>query len=231
MRVCPNRPQRQQHRRRQKLSFGMKSRSNVRRCENLSLLAWLIRIRNLIAITRTMTSMYLLPLLVLQATSQLTLLSRLHLLRTLAAEHHGISPERDEGDDDDVSNISASMSPTSTTFGRLMKAKEAIVRPWSYFSLQEMGLQDIAQEDEQAGQGGIAGFVGSVWTELSSGILGSSASTAGPAAPESPQEPLHARLDSETERLFLCMSWWFLHIGWRILEGEAAKAVTETCQR
>lgn len=174
--------------------------------------------------------MYLLPLLVLQATSQLTLLSRLHLLRTLAAEHHGISPEEDE-DDDDVSNISASMSPTSTTFGRLMKAKEAIVRPWSYFSLQEMGLQDIAQEDGQAGKGGIAGLMGSVWTEITSGLTGGSASTAPVADSAQAQEPLHARLDSETERLFLCMSWWFLHIGWRILEAEAAKAVAETCQK
>lgn len=179
-----------------------------------------------------MTSMYLLPLLVLQATSQLTLLSRLHLLRTLSAEHHGISPLSDEdgeGDDDDVSNISASMSPTSTTFGRLMKAKEATVRPWSYFSLQEMGLQDVAQEDGQSGQGGIAGLMGSVWTELTTTIAGSSARDVSDAEPAPAQEPLHARLDSETERLFLCMSWWFLHIGWRILEAEAAKAVEETC--
>ncbi|KAJ9112441.1 hypothetical protein QFC20_002229 [Naganishia adeliensis] len=151
----------------------------------------------------------------------------------IKSEHHGISPLSDEdgeGDDDDVSNISASISPTSTTFGRLMKAKEAIVRPWSYFSLQEMGLQDISQDDGQSGPGGITGLMGSIWTELTSTIAGSSASDVPVAEPSQTQEPLHARLDSETERLFLCMSWWFLHVGWRILEAEAAKAVEETCQ-
>lgn len=176
-----------------------------------------------------MTTMYLLPLLVLQTTSQLTLLSRLHLLRTLAAEHHGASslPETEDDEDDDVSTISAPIHPSPSTLGRLMKAKEAIVRPWSYFSLTEMGLQDVA---EDVTSGNAAGVLGSVWTGITSSIVGKSMPMESVTDQAPATEPLHARLDSETERLFLCMSWWFLHIGWRILEEVAAMAVEETCQ-
>jgi hypothetical protein len=177
-----------------------------------------------------MTTMYLLPLLVLQTTSQLTLLSRLHLLRTLAAEHHGVSSAgtEEEDEDDDVSTISASPSPSTSTLDRLLKAKEAIVRPWSYFSLGEMGLEDVAQDADTTSN--MPSILGSVWAGITSSIVGEPVPTE--SQPEEPkaQEPLHARLDGETERLFLCMSWWFLHIGWRILEEEAATAVEEVCQ-
>jgi hypothetical protein len=175
--------------------------------------------------------MYLLPLLILQTTSQLTLLSRLHLLRTLAAEHHGVSTleENDDDEDDDVSTMTSPISPSSSALGRLMKAKEAILRPWSYFSIGEMGLQDIADETVNPGDESL-GVLGSIWAGITSNV-GNQAVSPDPIAEKTPAvEPLHSRLDAETERLFLCMSWWFLHVGWRILEEVAAMAVENTCQ-
>ncbi|KAJ9106286.1 hypothetical protein QFC21_001431 [Naganishia friedmannii] len=143
------------------------------------------------------------------------------------SEHHGIPPESDDEEDDDVSVFSATAHQPSRA-SRLAKAKNAIIKPWSYFSLREMGLQDTAEEQDQVSSDGLTGLVGGLWRGLVSSV-------AGEAAPSSESTfdaashggPLHARLDSETERLFLCMSWWFLHVGWRILEEEAERAVGE----
>ena len=175
--------------------------------------------------------MYLLPLLVLQTTSQLTLLSRLHLLRTLAAEHHGVPSmaENDDNEDDDVSTIADPISPSPSALGRLMKAKEAVVQPWSYFSLSEMGLQDVADECRDS-SGDSNGVLGSIWSGIVSSFVGQTVSTDSQAEHTSAREPLHTRLDPETERLCLCMRWGFLHGGWRILEETAAMAVELTCQ-
>lgn len=179
------------------------------------------------AITRSITAIYLLPMLHLQTTSQLTLLSRLHLLRTFSAEHHGIPPESDEDEDDDVSIFSVSAQQPITA-SKLVKAKNAIIKPWSYFSLQEMGLQDIAEEQGQVSSDGLTSLAGGIWRSIVSSVAGQAPPT--PVATSS-GGPLHVRLDSETERLFLCMSWWFLHVGWRILEEEAEQAVGEVCKK
>ncbi|KAJ9124291.1 hypothetical protein QFC22_001091 [Naganishia vaughanmartiniae] len=182
------------------------------------------------SITRSITAIYLLPLLQLQTTSQLTLLSRLHLLRTFSAEHHGIAPADVDEEDDDVSVFSAT-TPQPSTASKLTKAKNAIIRPWSYFSLQEMGLQDIAEEENQVSSDGLTGLVGGIWRGMVSTVAGEATSTLGSTADVALHGgPLHARLDSETERLFLCVSWWFLHVGWRILEEEAERAVAKVCK-
>ncbi|KAJ9109866.1 hypothetical protein QFC19_001845 [Naganishia cerealis] len=119
----------------------------------------------------------------------------------------------------------------SSTIGKLAKAKNAIIKPWSYFSLQEMGLQDIADEEEQPSTDGLTGLVGGVWRGIMSTVAGQSTPPRELSSNATTQnEPLHARLDSETERLFLCMSWWFLHVGWRILEEQAERAVSEACK-
>lgn len=95
-----------------------------------------------------------------------------------------------------------------------------------------MGLQDIVEEQDQVSSDGLTGFVGGIWRGIMSTVVGEAEPT-----PESALSttlnagPLHARLDSETERLFLCMSWWFLHVGWRILEEEVERAVGEVCKR
>jgi hypothetical protein len=55
---------------------------------------------------------------------------------------------------------------------KLTNAKNAIIKPWSYFSLQEMGLQDIVEEQDQVSSDGLTGFVGGIWRGIMSTVVG-----------------------------------------------------------
>lgn len=146
------------------------------------------------AVTRSITSIYLIPLLLLQTSSQITLLSRLHYLRSLSAPNLL---------DDD------SERPRKT-----LSWLEGVITPWSFFSVEEMGLSDFEQPPAQSG------LLGRVTSALFT-----TRKAAPPPEPTRP--PLEQIVDDETEELFLCFSWCFLHIGWKTLESRVEKAAKE----
>lgn len=148
------------------------------------------------AITRSITSIYLIPLLLLQTSSQITLLSRLHYLRSLSA------PNLLEGDDG---------RPKKT-----LSWVEGVLTPWTFFSVDEMGLGDFELE-RQAPQ--------SLLGRVTSALFTTSKAPTPPSKPT--PTPLEQIVDDETEELFLCFSWWFLHIGWKTLEARVEKAAKE----
>lgn len=169
---------------------------------------------------------YLVPLLTIQTTSQLTLLARLHHLRNLT-EAQSASTRSPKGlhvlgDDDE--------HPTSPVGLRSKMGKAAgeviqLLTPWRYFSLESMGLDGYTKETEQPG--GFSSGLWSIGTSTASYLSGTSKSSASPANSAATVMPLHARLDVEMERNFLCFSWWLLHVGWRELEEQVRSTVVE----
>ena len=169
---------------------------------------------------------YLVPLLTIQTTSQLTLLARLHHLRNLidaqSASTRSPKDPRALGEDDEHPT-----SPVRSRSGMRKAASEVIqlLTPWRYFSLESMGLDEYTTETEQPG--GFSSGLWSIGTSTASYLSGASKSSASPANSAATATPLHARLDVETERMFLCFSWWLLHVGWRELEEQVRSAVVE----
>jgi hypothetical protein len=103
-----------------------------------------------------------------------------------------------------------------------------LLTPWRYFSLESMGLDEYATGPERTGQpSGLGSGLWSIGVSTASYLLGTSKPSAPPTAPTVTATPLHARLDVETERKFLCFSWWLLHVGWRELEELVRSAVIE----
>lgn len=169
---------------------------------------------------------YLVPLLTIQTTSQLTLLARLHHLRNLT-EAQSASTRSPKGlhalDENDE-------HPTSPVGLRSKMGKAAgeviqLLTPWRYFSLESMDLDEYTTETEQPG--GFSSGLWSIGTSTVSYLSGTSKSSASPANSAATATPLHARLDVETERNFLCFSWWLLHVGWRELKEQVRSAVVE----
>ena len=181
----------------------------------------------LTAITRTILTFYLVPLLTIQTTSQLTLLARLHHLRNLSDA--GTSSSDDEDRDEPVRK-----APTRSRVGKAAGDVAGLLTPWRYFSLESMGLDEYTSsgpgETEPGHPGGLVSGLWSLGSSTASYLLGtpgSAGSTAARPSSAAAIAPLHSRLDVETERNFLCFSWWLLHVGWRELEEAVRRAVVE----
>jgi peroxin-3 len=134
------------------------------------------------AITRAVTSIYVIPLVVLQTTSQLSIIARKQYLRELHAVRSSVEGPSSAGDTTD--------SDGST--------RSKWYQPWSYFSVQGMGLAWVSDDT------------------LTTSPIQSSSSAGHPA-------------DADVDRVFLCFSWWLLHVGWQIIEQKVANIVQERC--
>jgi hypothetical protein len=172
------------------------------------------------AVTRTVITLYLVPLLSIHTTSQLTLLARLHHLRNLSELN---SRETTMVDDRTTG------SPRDSVFQKAAGQVGQLLTPWSYFSLGSMGLDEFV--DKHSGGSAQQGLVSSLWSVGSSTASylfgsGSKPSTAAMGEPKVKQA-LHLKLDLETERAFLCFSWWLLHVGWKELEERVRVAVKQ----
>jgi len=130
------------------------------------------------AITRAVTSIYVIPLVVLQTTSQLSIIARKQYLRELHAVRSSI-----EGSCTAASSLEPSSHPKW-------------YQPWSYFSVQGMGL---------------------AWVEDDTPALSQTPST------------VQGADSADVDRIFLCFSWWLLHVGWQIIEHNVASVVQEIC--
>jgi hypothetical protein len=181
------------------------------------------------AITRTILTIYLVPLLAIHTTSQLTLLARLHHLRNLAELNSSSDNHSDENQHQSTST--SARSPHRSVIGKAVGEIGQLLKPWSYFSLESMGLDEYDGADDPSTpvQGGSAGGVlsglWSVGTSTASYLLGTGSRPAASSEKRKGQAPLHMRLDLDTERTFLCFSWWLLHVGWKELEERVRPAV------
>lgn len=115
-----------------------------------------------------------------------------------------------------------------------------IPNPLGYFSVESMGLDEfsggehVLPEGEKRGwTSSIASGVFSIGKSTASYLLSSATGGKGKAKANVPPQvlSLHERLDPQTERTFLCFSWWVLHVGWRELEEEVEGVVREVCKR
>jgi hypothetical protein len=150
-------------------------------------------------------AVYLVPLLTLHTTSQLTLLARLHHLQTLASLNNGTR----EGSAAKIGGLSS-------------------LNPLNYFSLESMGLEEFDTHSDKGSKswtGTIASGVWSAGTATASYLLGSGTKDKGKTRAVDVPLPLHARIDEDTERAFLCTSWWLLHVGWKELQEQVEAAV------
>lgn len=174
-------------------------------------------------------TIYLVPLLAIHTTSQLTLLARLHHLRNLAELNS--STENTFDDNRDVSSSTSARSPRRSVIGKTVGEIGQLLKPWSYFSLESMGLDEyVGTEDPSIlAQGGSAGgIVSGLWsvgTSTASYLLGTGSKPTTSSDKRKEKAPLHMRLDLDTERTFLCFSWWLLHVGWKEIEEQVRPAV------
>lgn len=155
-------------------------------------------------------TLYLVPLLTIQTTSQLTLLARLHHLRNLTDA--ATTKEMDEDE--------------PVVAGKKAGGVLGLLTPWTYLAGTE--------PTSTGSSGGFAAGLWSIGSSTASYLLGSSTGTASTTARPSSSpgttsatRPLHTRLDVEIERKFLCFSWWLLHVGWRELEEKVRDAVVQ----
>lgn len=172
---------------------------------------------------------YLVPLLAIHTTSQLTLLARLHHLRNLA--ELSSSGDDTSGESRDQSTSTSARSPQRSVIGKAVGEIGQLLKPWSYFSLESMGLDEYAGLENASSPaqgvsaGGVLSGLWSVGTSTASYLLGTDSKPAASSEKRKEQAPLHIRLDLDTERTFLCFSWWLLHVGWKELEERVRPAV------
>jgi peroxin-3 len=135
----------------------------------------------MLGITRSLVTIYLLPLLLLLTQSQLTLLARIHYLRTVRE--------------------SLPAPP--------MQARKS---GWlSYLSVEGMGLSEFAESS-------------SSYLPFGLGSMLAPSRTTDKLQQEEDAEPA---IDQETERLFLCFSWWLLNEGWKGVADRVEAAVRD----
>lgn len=172
-------------------------------------------------ITRALTTAYIIPMLFLLTTSQLSTLARRRYMEDVKS---ALPP----------SSLSSSV-PSPSEDEEDERAKRPVRRSGSgwlgYFSVEGMGLEEYAEDTPSTSLGGslfsflprrIARFAGV-----------SSASSRDADAPE--QLPTPEDEDpterSEAERVFLTYSWWLLHEGWKGVGDRVHSAVNDVCGR
>lgn len=159
-----------------------------------------------IGLARALATAYLVPLLLLLASAQLSTLARIRYMSDVKSTLPGRpepSAQHSSMDEDEVEPSSA--EPTAPTTGGWLR----------YFSVEAMGLAEYVEDSTPSPISSI--------TNLFAGLRATDKSKLDVEEKETAGETEAERADAE--RLYLTYSWWLLHQGWQALGDQVEVAV------
>ncbi|WWC87991.1 uncharacterized protein L201_002893 [Kwoniella dendrophila CBS 6074] len=182
------------------------------------------------SLTRTITTIYLLPMLYILTSSQLSILARSKYMKDIQAS---LEPSPIPSEDDHASE--GTRTPRNVGPSQTQTRKRA---GWfSSFSTESMGLSEYKDSSSSSSSiipNPLSILPTSITSYLPSFIAPSPNSTANhqPSAATIESEDLLAwkkqeeeELKAEAEKLFLTYSWWFLNKGWRLISERVEESV------
>ncbi|WVR05697.1 hypothetical protein IAU60_002721 [Kwoniella sp. DSM 27419] len=179
------------------------------------------------SLTRTITTIYLLPMLYLLTSSQLAILARHRYLADIKSSLPVVPGEGSK--DSDRSKADHSSETSQTT--------RPIKKGWfSSFSVDSMGLSEFVESSTAILPNPIAYLPTTVASYLPNALTSAPAQAAAArseaitsqraseelAAMRQAEEDAHR---AEAERLFLTYSWWLLHEGWKGVSSRVESSV------
>lgn len=147
--------------------------------------------------SRAFVTVYLVPLIYLLTSSQLTILARTRYLTDVKTSNAQREVEREQ---------------------RTAARKRSSL--FNYFSVESMGLSDYVERGANAGASLVPTFVKNWFSPQGD----STAQVLSPEALALREQQLEEER-AEAERLFLTYSWWLLHEGWRTISTRVETSV------
>lgn len=169
-------------------------------------------------IAKSLTTAYLIPLLLLLTSAQLSTLARIKYMKDVKSSLPGRcnrpqgsqqmgQPEAEDEDADD------------TPAKQVKKTRGAWL---SYFSVEAMGLADFVDQQDSS----------SMMARMGNYLPGFLKPTGAPQDIDAPMFGAEEEEDrAEAERLFLTYSWWLLHEGWKGVADRVDEAVERVFAR
>ncbi|WVQ65085.1 uncharacterized protein L199_003256 [Kwoniella botswanensis] len=170
------------------------------------------------SLTRTITTIYLLPMLYLLTASQLSILARSKYMKDIESSLEDPSPSAQSKASTADIQAEEEEEEGSTTPGKSQPTKKKGWFSLSSYSIESMGLSEYVESSKSSISSYLPTFLGG--------------STKSQLAPIRENEEIMAlrrqeeeELRGEAERLFLTYSWWFLNEGWKGIAERVEESV------
>ncbi|KAK6907522.1 hypothetical protein I204_04009 [Kwoniella mangroviensis CBS 8886] len=170
------------------------------------------------SLTRTITTIYLLPMLYLLTASQLSILARSKYMKDIESSLEDPSPSAQQSVTSTAGiQVEEEEEEGSTTPGKPRPTKKKGWFSLSSYSIESMGLSEYVESSRSSISSYLPTFLGG--STVQSTIVRENEEIL--ALRKQEEEELRG----EAERLFLTYSWWFLNEGWKGVAERVEKSV------